>query len=158
MLDRLFPNGLAHYLQGGLLIGAGVSLLFVAVGLIGGMSTFFSSTWSWLARAPGLQRGPLLESRGWRLVYAGGVMLGAALFLWFTGERTWTHVPPWRLAIGGLIAGFGARLGGGCTSGHGVCGLSSLQLPSLLAVVTFLATAMVTAQLVARFAQVGAAP
>ena len=54
----------------------------------------------------------------------------------------------WQLAAGGFIAGFGARLSSGCTSGHGICGLASLQLPSLLAVLIFLATAIATAQLV----------
>jgi uncharacterized membrane protein YedE/YeeE len=57
-------------------------------------------------------------------------------------------VPWWQLLLGGFIAGFGARLSNGCTSGHGICGMASLQLPSLLAVLTFLATAMVTANLV----------
>ena len=59
-----------------------------------------------------------------------------------------THVAPWQLALGGFVAGFGARLSGGCTSGHGICGLASLQLPSLLAVLIFLATAIVTANVV----------
>ncbi len=149
MLQRLFPLGIEHYLAGGLLIGAGVALLFVATGLIGGMSSFFSAAWSWVSAAPGFQQPRLVESRGWRLAYALGLVAGAALFVASGGERTWTSVPPWRLLLGGLVAGFGARLGGGCTSGHGICGLSSLQLPSLLAVVTFLATAMATAQLVA---------
>jgi uncharacterized membrane protein YedE/YeeE len=62
-----------------------------------------------------------------------------------------TGVPWWRLGVGGFIAGFGARLSNGCTSGHGICGLGSFQLPSLLAVVIFLASAIVTAQLVAAF-------
>ena len=46
------------------------------------------------------------------------------------------------------MVGFGARLGNGCTSGHGICGLSSLQLPSLVAVLTFMATGFVTANVV----------
>ena len=58
-----------------------------------------------------------------------------------------TTVPWWRLLAGGLLVGYGARMSNGCTSGHGICGLASLQLPSLLAVLIFLATAMATAQL-----------
>ncbi len=149
MLEQFFPRGIEHYLTGGLLIGAGVALLFVAVGLIGGMSTFFSAAWSWLSRAPGLQQPSLVASRGWRLVYAFGLVLGAALFVVSGGAPTMTHVPAVRLVVGGVLVGFGARLSGGCTSGHGICGLASLQLPSLLSVITFLATAMATAQLVA---------
>ena len=58
-------------------------------------------------------------------------------------------MPWWQLLAGGVVAGFGARLANGCTSGHGICGLASLQWPSLLAVLTFLATAIVTARTVA---------
>jgi len=54
----------------------------------------------------------------------------------------------WQLALGGFIAGYGARLSNGCTSGHGICGLASLQLPSLLAVLIFLGSAMVSAALI----------
>ena len=48
-------------------------------------------------------------------------------------------------ALGGLLVGFGTRMGGGCTSGHGVCGLGRLSLRSLVAVVTFMATGMASA-------------
>jgi uncharacterized membrane protein YedE/YeeE len=149
VLDRLFPNGVERYLEGGLLIGAGVALLFVALGRIGGMSTFFSAIWSWWSRAPGFQREPLLASRRWRLAYAIGLVAGGALWVAMGGATTTTAVPAWRLVVGGLLVGYGARLGGGCTSGHGICGLASLQAPSLLAVLTFLATAMATVRIVA---------
>ena len=56
-------------------------------------------------------------------------------------------MPVWRLLLGGLVVGYGARLAGGCTSGHGICGMASLKLPSLLAVLTFMATAFTTAAL-----------
>lgn len=147
MLDQYFPNGMVHYLGGGLLIGAGVSGLFVFTGLIGGMSSFFSAVWSWVLRAPHFQQEALVASRGWRLVYAVGLVAGAALFVALGGEATRTSIPGWRLALGGFLVGLGARLGRGCTSGHGICGLASLSLPSLLAVITFLATAMATVRL-----------
>jgi len=54
----------------------------------------------------------------------------------------------WQLAVGGFIAGFGARMSNGCTAGHGICGMASLQAPSIASVAIFLATAMVTARLV----------
>ena len=148
MLERWFPNGMQHYLLGGLLIGAGVSLLFVATGLLGGQSSFFSAIWSWFSRRPFFQQERWTSSRGWRLAYAIGVVAGAAIFVLAGGDTFKTGVAPWRLAVGGVLAGFGARLGGGCTSGHGVCGLASLQLSSLVAVVTFLATGIATALLV----------
>lgn len=147
MFDQFFPMGLAHYLIGGLAIGAAIGSLYLLTGLVGGMSTLFSSTWSYVSKAPGFQRKALLESRGWRLVYAAGLVLGALLYLALTGESFVTAVSPWRLLIGGLLIGFGARLSNGCTAGHGICGLASLQLPSLLAVIVFLATAIAVAHL-----------
>jgi uncharacterized membrane protein YedE/YeeE len=92
-----------------------------------------------------------VASRRWRLVYAAGLILGAMLWLFLMGHPFVTQVPLWQLAVGGFIAGFGARMSGGCTSGHGICGMASLQPPSILAVCMFLVTAMVTAHLVARF-------
>lgn len=149
-MTSLFPLGWAHYLAGGLLIGLGVAWLFLSTGRIGGMSTVFSSTWSYLSRRPFFQQARFTESRGWRLVYAAGLVLGAALW-WLTlgpSEALRTGVPVWQLLLGGLLVGYGARLGNGCTSGHGICGLGSLQWPSALAVCTFMATAFVTANAV----------
>jgi hypothetical protein len=143
----LFPFGWQHYLLGGLLIGAGVALLFVFTGRIGGMSTVFSSTWSYVVQRPFFQQARFVGSRNWRLVYALGLVLGAAV--WWLGlagaAPQSTGLPVWQLLVGGFFVGYGSRLGNGCTSGHGICGLGSLQLPSLLAVLTFMATAFVTA-------------
>lgn len=147
----LFPLGWQHYLMGGLLIGAAVALLFLFTGLIGGMSTVFSSTWSYVVRRPFFQQARFTDSRGWRLVYALGLILGALLW-WLVladGTPQTTSVPVWQLLLGGFLVGYGARLGNGCTSGHGICGLGSLQWPSLLAVLTFMGTAFLTANLVA---------
>ncbi len=147
----LFPLGWTHYLLGGLCIGAGVALLFVCTGLVGGMSSVFSSTWSYLLRAPYFQQARYTDTRGWRLVYASGLIAGALVWwLGFSdGTPLHTKVPVWALVVGGFFVGYGARLGNGCTSGHGICGLGSLQWPSLLAVLTFMATAFITANLVA---------
>jgi uncharacterized membrane protein YedE/YeeE len=135
-----------------MVLGAGVSLLFVSTGLIGGMSSVFTTTWSFFSQAPYFSEGRFLASRVWRLVYAGGLVIGAFVFLLALGEAFTTGVPYWRLASGGFLAGFGARLSGGCTSGHGICGMASLQPASVLAVLIFLATAMATARAVAAFA------
>ena len=149
----LFPLGWQHYLLGGLLIGTGAALLFVLTGRIGGMSTVFSSTWSYALRLPFFQQARFVDSRRWRLVYALGLVLGALVWwLGFAGGvREATTVPVWQLLVGGFLVGYGARLGNGCTSGHGICGLGSLQWPSLLAVLTFMATAFLTANLMTRW-------
>ena len=148
-----FPMGMQHYFLGGVIIGVGTALLFVMTGRVGGMSTVFSSTWSFLVQRPFFQQPRFVDSRHWRLVYALGVLLGA--FVWLAGAAggaaQTTSVPTWQLLVGGFFVGFGARLGNGCTSGHGICGLGSLQLPSLLAVLTFMATAFLTANVSARW-------
>jgi uncharacterized protein len=147
----LFPLGWQHYLLGGLVIGAGVALLFAMTGLVGGMSTVFSSTWSFFLRRPFFQQSRLTDSRVWRLVYAAGLVLGALVWRFGVsdGSALQTEVPAGLLLVGGFLVGYGARLGNGCTSGHGICGLGSMQWPSLLAVLTFMGTAFLTANLVA---------
>jgi uncharacterized membrane protein YedE/YeeE len=147
--DTLFPFGWQHYLLGGLTIGAGVALLYLFNGWVGGMSSVFSSTWSFVSRRAFFQQARLVDSRQWRLVYAAGVVLGALVwrFALNDGQAQATSVPVWQLLLGGFLVGYGARLGNGCTSGHGICGLGALQLPSLGAVLTFMATAFLTANL-----------
>lgn len=146
-MTALFPLGWAHYLIGGLVIGAGVALLYLVTGRLAGMSSVFSSTWSYVSARPAFRQPRWLASRAWRLQLALGLVLGAALW-WLTLGPSGpldTEVPAWRLLLGGLVAGYGARLSGGCTSGHGTCGIASLKLPSLLAVVVFMATGFATA-------------
>jgi hypothetical protein len=151
-MEALFPNGWIHYVAGGLLLGAGMSLLFAATGLIGGMSTVFTTVWSFFSQAPYFREARFLSSRTWRLVYAAGLVAGAFAWLACAGEPFVTGIPAWRLVAGGFIAGFGARLSNGCTAGHGICGVASLQPASILSVAIFLATAMITARFVAAFA------
>jgi uncharacterized membrane protein YedE/YeeE len=150
-IHTLFPFGWQHYLGGGLIIGAGVALLYVFNGWVGGISSVFSSSWSYLLRRGYFQQARYTDSRAWRLVYAAGVVLGALVWrLWLSdGSAQSTSVPAWQLLVGGFLVGYGARLGNGCTSGHGICGLGSLQLPSLGAVLTFMATAFMTANFMA---------
>jgi len=129
-----------------------MSLLFIATGLIGGMSTVFTTVWSFFSRAPYFREARFLSSRAWRLVYVAGLIVGAFAWLTTAGEPFVTQVPAWQLALGGFLAGYGARLSNGCTAGHGICGIASLQPASMLAVATFLATAMITAHAVRAFA------
>ena len=145
MISELFPNGLERYLIGGALMGLGVSLLYLATGRQGGVSTFFSAAWSWCLNTPFFRQASLAGSRQWRLVYSVGLLLGGTLYALLGLPLEATQLPQWKFIIGGLLIGFGARLGGGCTSGHGICGMASLSTGSLLMVCIFLGTAIATA-------------
>lgn len=147
---ELFPNGIGMYLLGGVLLGVGIAVIYLSTGLIAGASTFLESTLSWL---PGGGSGGLFtkhaDSRNWRLVFTLGIVSGAALYAVFVQGGGWvTGVAGWRLLVGGVLVGFGARLGKGCTSGNGICGVASLSAPSILNVTTFLLIAIGVASLV----------
>jgi len=144
---QLFPNGVAHYLGGGLILGSGVALIYLLSGRIAGASGFFSTTLSWFSTRRDLRQPGYLASRNWRLAFAIGMIAGAALYTLGPahGEAFHTTVQPWRLAVGGFLVGVGTRVSRGCTSGHGICGLSSWSRPSLFAVLTFMGVAILTA-------------
>ena len=119
-------------LAGGALIGLAASLLLVAAGRIAGIS--------------GITAGLLLPVRGdvrWRALFVLGLLGGgiaAALFApQFIGTSPRSYVA---LAFAGLLVGVGTRLGNGCTSGHGVCGISRLAPRSIAATVVFMITGM----------------
>ena len=116
------------------------------------MSTVFTTVWSFFSQARYFRQQRFMDSRAWRLVYAAGVVAGGIAFLALAGPTPVTAVPWWQLVLGGFIAGFGARLSNGCTAGHGICGMASLQPPSILAVATFMAAAIATAHAVRAFA------
>jgi hypothetical protein len=118
-------------LVGGLLIGAAASLLWWSLGRTAGISGI------WADLSHGEHRAPFL----------GGLLVGAAILAWLSPESFGAprEASLAQLAAAGLLVGVGTRLGGGCTSGHGVCGLSRRSPRSLAAVVTFLGVAMVTA-------------
>ncbi len=146
----MFPLGIVPYIVGGILIGVGVSHIYIATGLHATQSSFFSTTLSYFSKRPYFQQKQYLDSRGWRLTFALGVILGAfiyALTLSPDGFFT-TSVQWWRLALGGFLVGFGTRLSKGCTSGHGISGLASLSTTSLYAVITFLGVGILTAMIV----------
>jgi uncharacterized membrane protein YedE/YeeE len=116
------------------------------------MSSVFSSSWSFIVNRPFFKQPRFVQSRVWRLQYAMGLVVGAAIWYFLFAERVpqTTSIAPWQLLLGGLLVGYGARLGNGCTSGHGICGLSALQWPSLLAVLTFMTTGFLTANIMMR--------
>jgi hypothetical protein len=149
LLQALFPNGIVHYALGGVLIGLGVAFIYALTGLTPGASTALESTLSYVSRRPELSKGPLRASRGWRLVFTAGIVSGAVLYTVLTGGGIWTtEVQLWRLAVGGFLVGLGTRLGKGCTSGHGICGVGSLSETSITNVAVFLLVAIGTALLV----------
>ncbi len=144
-MAALFPNGITAYLQGGLLMGLGLALLYLTLGVKAGASSFLSSTLTYFT--------PLRAERGsrdWRLAMVLGMVAGAWLYAAWRGAFFQTAVAPWRLAVGGLLVGYGSRVSSGCTSGHGLMGLASGSRASLQAVLVFMAVAIVTAQLVWR--------
>lgn len=146
--NHYFPLGISQYVIGGGLIGLGIAFLYLSTGRQGGVSTFFSAIWSYVANTQFFQSAALLETRQWRLVYSIGLILGGAVGVSLgLPAAASSGLPAWKLLLGGLLIGFGARLGGGCTSGHGICGMASLSLGSLLMVGIFLITAMLTANL-----------
>ncbi len=125
---------MARGLAGGILIGLGAVLLLWSIGRIAGIS--------------GIASGAVEGARGdraWRIAFLAGMMLAGAIALQFlpAPPRVLTGPAPLLLAAGFLV-GFGTRLGNGCTSGHGVCGLGRLSVRSLAAVVTFMGFAMAT--------------
>ena len=143
----MFPLGIYKYIIGGLIIGLGVSFVYILTGLHSTQSSFFSSTISYFSKIPYFQRKTYLETREWRLYFAASVILGALIYtLTVSPDGFWTtSVQWWRLVLGGFLVGFGTRLSSGCTSGHGISGIASLSATSLYAVITFIAVGIVTA-------------
>jgi len=123
-------------LGGGVLIGTSAVLLLWVNGRIAGISNL-------LGGLVGASEADI----PWRLAFLASLVAGVAVFQGAAGlvPAARGAFPPWLLAAGGLLVGFGTSLGNGCTSGHGVCGLGRLSLRSLIAVVVFLGTGIATA-------------
>ena len=125
-------------LAGGLLIGSSVVLLLYTLGRIAGIS--------------GIAAGAITQNgieRYWRLAFLAGIVLSAVLYMVFIGDlQVQTQMSSAWLVVAGLLVGFGTRLGSGCTSGHGVAGLSRLSPRSIVATVTFMAAAIVTTNII----------
>ena len=125
---------------GGALIGAAAVLLLATVGRVAGISGIAAGS---LRAAKG--------ERGWRWAFLLGLLAAAGMALWWqslpeASPRMLVRdaLPAWQLIGAGLLVGFGTRLGSGCTSGHGVCGMARGSKRSLLAVLVFMACAMLT--------------
>ena len=118
-------------LLGGVLIGLSASILWLALGRVAGISGIIGSTLTGSNR-----------HASWRFGFLAGLIAIGSLMLSHRGAGTSMHSGPAILLAAGLLVGFGTRLGNGCTSGHGVCGLSRLSRRSVVATTVFVATAM----------------
>jgi uncharacterized membrane protein YedE/YeeE len=121
---------------GGLMIGFAAAIMLLGLGRIAGVSGL-------AARASGLA--DTGAPRGVAIAFVIGLPLGALIVSMLTGGvATSFPASPAPLIIGGLLVGFGTRLGSGCTSGHGVCGMSRLSPRSLVATGIFMASGFAT--------------
>ena len=122
-------------LLGGALIGLASAVMLVLNGRIAGISGIL---------------GGLLGARSgeasWRSAFLAGLILAGTASMLVAPEAFPTELPrsPMALGVAGLLVGFGTRMGGGCTSGHGVCGNGRLSARSVVATLTFIATGMLT--------------
>ena len=125
-------------LAGGVLIGLAAALMVLLLGRIAGISGIVGNllqpaTWG------------SVKQWGWRVAFVVGMVAVPVVWQWFAPLPA-MEMPanPWVIVLAGLLVGFGTRLGSGCTSGHGVCGLSRLSLRSLAATLMFMATGVLT--------------
>lgn len=121
-------------LLGGILIGLSATLLLMGNGRIAGIS--------------GMVNGAITfkPAEAWRWLFLLGMVIGGGLYEYvFAPQPTpVSSFTPLAMIIGGFLVGFGTRMGNGCTSGHGVCGLGRLSWRSLVAVLTFLSSGFIT--------------
>ena len=138
-MTELFANAQpVHGLVGGVLIGLAAALMLLGAGRIAGVSGI-------TARATGLAESGMSKSSAWAFLVGlpvGALMISLLLGLPRAEFASWPV-----LIIAGLAVGFGTRMGSGCTSGHGVCGVSRLSQRSLIATATFMAAGIATVML-----------
>ncbi|MBP2313202.1 YeeE/YedE family protein [Azospirillum soli] len=122
-------------LAGGALIGLSAALLVLATGRVAGISGITGSL-----------LGPPDDDTGWRLAFLTGLLLAPLAVVALTGRIPPVTIaaPTGLLALAGFLVGLGTRIGSGCTSGHGVCGIARLSPRSLVATGLFMASAAAT--------------
>lgn len=122
-------------LFGGLLIGLSTALLMLLNGRIAGISGIVGGL---LARKG--------SEVGWRAMFAVGLLLGGLVYVLAAGDVFPVEIeaPLLVLVVAGLLVGFGARMGSGCTSGHGVSGIARFSRRSIIATLVFMGTAIAT--------------
>ena len=119
---------------GGVLIGLSAFLMMWMIGRIAGVSGI----------AAGIMSSAGNNNRGWRVAFVAGLILAGFLLKPFASTTPLPSISPPILLAAGLLVGFGSVLGGGCTSGHGVCGLGRRSARSLVATLTFMGAAFIT--------------
>ena len=121
-------------LIGGLIIGFAVVLFFITTGRLAGISGIVSST---------LEKN---ENKFSNLLFIIGLVLGPLVFIFFSKNdvvfKMTSSIP--LIIAGGLLVGLGTKIGRGCTSGHGICGISRFSTRSILATIIFMIFAMIT--------------
>jgi uncharacterized membrane protein YedE/YeeE len=128
------PNDWIRALAGGALIGVSASLMLAFNGRVTGISGIVG----------GLVN-PTPGDMAWRAFFVLGLLLGGVVAVFtMPGALGGAHVPVATATVAGLLVGVGTRLGNGCTSGHGVCGISRFSPRSLAATLTFIATGALT--------------
>ena len=120
---------------GGLLIGSAVALMLLLNGRVAGISSIVGGLLTLR-----------LRDAAWRAAFVAGFIIGALAYLSTADQTTPVRVLASLPAIlvGGLLVGFGTRLGSGCTSGHGLCGMARLSRRSVVSTATFFGVAMLT--------------
>lgn len=134
---------------GGALIGLSAAFLLLVKGRVAGISGIFG--------------GIVYPEKGdvsWRILFIAGLVIGGFIYQWLGAGAGVDHIQavvgtPW-LITAGLLVGIGTTIGTGCTSGHGICGLARRSPRSLVATVTFMATAFVTVYIVRHLVTGGA--
>lgn len=125
-------------LIGGLIIGLAAAVLIVGSGHIMGMSGILKSS---IVQLPKLS---------WQLVFVIGMAVATWVYAVVFGfPEIEMGQPIWKIIVAGLLVGFGTRLGSGCTSGHGICGISRLSPRSIIATILFLSSGIATATIFA---------
>jgi uncharacterized membrane protein YedE/YeeE len=125
-------------LIGGLLIGLAATLLLLLNGRLSGISGIVGGLLA-----------PESSDAAWRLAFVAGLLVGALAYMLATGDALLLEMQASLpvLVAAGLLVGFGTRLGSGCTSGHGICGLARLSRRSIVATSVFFVVAILTVYL-----------
>ena len=123
-------------LGGGLLIGSAALILLLVGGRIAGISGIVAGIGS-------------QSDKGWRLAFVAGLVAVPMLIFGLDLAEAYSlqEYSPWRLLLAGMLVGLGTRLGNGCTSGHGICGMGRLSPRSIIATLMFMTAGIATVTL-----------
>ncbi len=130
---------LLNSLMGGILIGIAATIIFFVNGRIMGISGILGN----------LIATKETDQKFWRIIFILGVLIGSLIFiLLFKEIKSEMVANTTLLIISGFLVGLGTSLGNGCTSGHGICGLSRFSIRSIVATLVFVISGMITVYLI----------